>query len=162
MLYELIGIVRPGKIAEVKEIARTAGSIVLNSNGVVRGITNWGVFALPKAMPNRSEDRQHTQGPGRGTEEVADKRAAKYTLGHYFVMRFDASARCQHMLRKTWNKDPRLLRFSVVRLGYKLDEVADVSGHPDEWRNVAGALGKQHEESAILKEAKWGQQGWMA
>ncbi|KAH0396066.1 hypothetical protein KCU89_g9688, partial [Aureobasidium melanogenum] len=70
MLYELIGVVRPGNLAEVREsvssylysilpnpsntsinrIAKTTGNIVLNSGGVVRGITNWGVFHLPKPM----------------------------------------------------------------------------------------------------------------
>ncbi|KAK7728919.1 hypothetical protein SLS57_002151 [Botryosphaeria dothidea] len=107
MLYELIGIVRPGKVHEVKEIAKTAGSIVLNSGGVVRGVTNWGVFQLPK--PFRKHQVTH------------------YT-GHHFLLRFDASPRTQHALRRTMGLDPRLIRYSVVKLGDKLEDIADVSG----------------------------------
>ncbi|KAF4956868.1 hypothetical protein F66182_18345, partial [Fusarium sp. NRRL 66182] len=61
MLYELIAIVRPGSLKEVKDIlaqhtnllrlnriAKNAGVQVLRSGGVVRGYTNWGTFTLPK------------------------------------------------------------------------------------------------------------------
>ncbi|KAL0263588.1 hypothetical protein SLS55_002569 [Diplodia seriata] len=107
MLYELIGIVRPGKVHEVKEIAKTAGSIILNSGGVVRGVTNWGVFQLPK--PFRKHQVTH------------------YT-GHHFLLRFDASPRSQHALRRTMGLDPRLIRYSVVKLGDKLEDIVDVPG----------------------------------
>ncbi|KAB2581305.1 putative 37s ribosomal protein mrp17 protein [Lasiodiplodia theobromae] len=107
MLYELIGIVRPGKIHEVKEIAKTAGSIVLNSGGVVRGVTNWGVFQLPKPF------RKHQ---------------VTHYAGHHFIIRFDASPRAQHALRRTMGLDPRLIRHSVVKLGSKLEDIVDVPG----------------------------------
>ena len=39
MLYELIGVVRPGRsVNEIKEIAKTTGNIVLSAGGVVRFI----------------------------------------------------------------------------------------------------------------------------
>ncbi|GME44156.1 putative 37s ribosomal protein mrp17 protein [Neofusicoccum parvum] len=107
MLYELIGIVRPGKIHEVKEIAKTAGTIILNSGGVVRGVTNWGVYQLPK--PFRKHQVTH------------------YT-GHHFLLRFDSSPRTQHALRRTMGLDPRLIRYSVVKLGDKLEDISDVPG----------------------------------
>jgi hypothetical protein len=56
-------------------------------------------------------------------------------------MRFDSSARTQHLLRKTWNSDPRLLRFSVVRVGGKLGEICDVGGRAEEWNGIEGAEG---------------------
>ncbi|KAF2087938.1 ribosomal protein S6 [Saccharata proteae CBS 121410] len=115
MLYELIGIVRPGKINEVKEIAKVAGTIVLSSGGVVRGVTNWGIYQLP--TPYR-------------------KHQASYSSGHHFIMRFDSSARTQHAIRRTMGLDPRLLRFSVVKLGSKLEEIADVPGIAPWGRNV--------------------------
>ncbi|TVY44072.1 37S ribosomal protein MRP17, mitochondrial [Lachnellula subtilissima] len=80
MLYELIAVVRPGNLAEVKEIARTAGSLILRSGGTIRGLHNWGVFNLPK------KTRKHQ---------------AQYTNGHYFVMRFDASSKIQDDVRTT-------------------------------------------------------------
>ncbi|CRK16275.1 hypothetical protein BN1708_011712, partial [Verticillium longisporum] len=71
MLYELIGIVRPGHLAEVKEIALTAGQTILRSGGVVRGLANWGVFALPR--PITRAQMKHKEGHyfvGRGRAPV--------------------------------------------------------------------------------------------
>ncbi|KAH8811943.1 ribosomal protein S6 [Xylogone sp. PMI_703] len=96
MLYELMAIVRPGNLAEVKEIARTAGAIVLRSGGTIRGITNWGVSSLPK------KTRKHQ---------------AQYHEGHYFVMRYDASSKTQDDVRRTLGLDPRMIKFSSVKLG---------------------------------------------
>ncbi|KFY83785.1 hypothetical protein V500_09914 [Pseudogymnoascus sp. VKM F-4518 (FW-2643)] len=74
MLYELIAVVRPGSLAEVKDIARTAGSLILQNGGTIRGITNWGVTALPKRTT---------------------KHQAVYHDGHHFVMRYDANSAVQ-------------------------------------------------------------------
>jgi hypothetical protein len=63
-------------------------------------------------------------------------------------MRFDSSARAQHLLRKTWNSDPRLLRFSVVKMGTKLEEIADVGGRAEEWDGVENAEGSRYDASA--------------
>ncbi|KAL3444505.1 ribosomal protein S6 [Aspergillus insuetus] len=113
MLYELIAIVRPGSLHEVREIARNAGIQVLRSGGVVRGYTNWGVFTLPKPTT---------------------KHQARYNEGHHFIMRFDASGPVQTSIRRTLSLDPRMIRFSVVKLGDKLEEVGDVSGQV-QWNN---------------------------
>lgn len=99
MLYELIAVVRPGNLSEIKEIARTTGQQVLRSRGVIRGITNWGPFLLPK--PTTKHQSQHHQ-------------------GHYFIMRFDSSAETQHSIRRSLGLDPRMIRFSVVKIGDKL------------------------------------------
>ncbi|KAK3708580.1 hypothetical protein LTR37_011475 [Vermiconidia calcicola] len=108
MLYELIGVVRPGRsINEIKEIARTTGNIILSSGGVVRGISNWGTFLLPKP---------------------ARKAGAVYHNGHYFILRFDSSAKTQHAVRRTLGLDPRMIRYSVVKMGSKLEEISDVGG----------------------------------
>ena len=94
----------------MSRIARTAGSLILSRLGVVRGITNWGTFLLPKPL------RLHS--------------TAHHT-GHYFIMRFDSSAQTQHMVQRTLGLDPRLLRFSVVKMGTTLEEVKDVAGKAD-------------------------------
>ncbi|KZF26753.1 hypothetical protein L228DRAFT_258136 [Xylona heveae TC161] len=113
MLYELIAICRPGNLAEVRDIARTAGSLVLNNGGVVRGFTNWGPFLLPKPL--------HVH-------------QATHSRGHYFIMRFDSSANTQHMVRRTLKLDPRMIRFGMVKMGSKLEEIADVPGKA-EWKS---------------------------
>lgn len=108
MLYELIAVVRPGNIAEVRDIARTSGNLILRSGGVIRGLTNWGTFTLPKRT------RKHQ---------------AIYTSGHYFLMRFDSSSHAQDELKKTLGLDPRMIRFSSVKLGDgTLDTIARIGG----------------------------------
>ncbi|KAL3414653.1 37S ribosomal protein Mrp17 [Aspergillus fumigatus] len=107
-------VVRPGSLNEVREIARNAGIQVLRSGGVVRGYTNWGTFRLPKPTT---------------------KHQARYTDGHHFIMRFDASGPVQSAVRRTLSLDPRMIRFSVVKLGDKLEEIKDVEGKV-EWTNA--------------------------
>ncbi|CAP81136.1 hypothetical protein E8E15_001919 [Penicillium rubens] len=115
MLYELIAIVRPGSLNEVREIARNAGTQVIRSGGVVRGYTNWGAFRLPR---------------------VTTKHQARYTEGHHFIMRFDSSGSVQSSIRRTLGLDPRMINFSVVKLGDKLEEIKDIEGKV-KWNNVS-------------------------
>jgi len=108
MLYELIAVVRSGNLNEVKEIARTAGSLVLKSGGTIRGIRNWGVSSLPKRT------RKHQ---------------SQYTNGHYFVMRYDASSKTQDDVRTTLGLDPRMIKFSSVKLGDgTLESISRIGG----------------------------------
>lgn len=92
-------------------IARTTGNIVLGAGGVVRGVTNWGIFMLPKP---------------------ARKQGATYREGHYFILRFDSSPKTQHAVRRTLGLDPRLIRYSIVGMGQKLEDIKDVGGKA-EW-----------------------------
>ncbi|KAI9816798.1 MAG: hypothetical protein M1827_001443 [Pycnora praestabilis] len=112
--------VRPGNLVEVKEIAKTTGTLVLNSGGVIRGITNWGPFLLPK--PTR-------------------KHQATHHSGHYFIMRFDSSGQTQDMVRRTLGLDPRMIKFSVVKMGGTLDAIKDI-GAKAEWRKRDAAMGE--------------------
>jgi len=107
-LYELIAVVRPGSLNEVKEIARTAGTLILNSGGTIRGIKNWGVFSLPKKTRKHQVQRHE---------------------GHYFIMRYDASSKAQGDVRTTLGLDPRMIKFSTVKLGDgKLESISNISG----------------------------------
>jgi small subunit ribosomal protein S6 len=44
-------------------------------------------------------------------------------------MRFDASGPVQAAVRRTLSLDPRMIRFSVVKIGDKLEEINHVPGH---------------------------------
>jgi small subunit ribosomal protein S6 len=114
-------------------ICRTAGSLVLQRGGVIRGITNWGVFHMPKP----------TKGSKGGT---------RHHIGHYFVMRFDSNAPTQHAVRRTLGLEPRMLRFSVVKLGSSLEQIANVQGETEEWANIEGGRGMQRDDAAQMKE----------
>ena len=50
-------------------------------------------------------------------------------------MRFDSSGPVQAAVRRTLGLDPRMIRFSVVKLGDQLEEIKDVEGKV-EWRNT--------------------------
>ncbi|RAO70475.1 uncharacterized protein BHQ10_006487 [Talaromyces amestolkiae] len=134
MLYELIAIVRPGSLKEVKEIAKNAGVQVLRSGGVVRGYTNWGTFTLPKPTT---------------------KHQARYSEGWHFIMRFDASGPVQSAVRRTLSLDPRMIRFSVIKIGDKLEEINNVPGHVD-WNgtktNITDSIVSRATPRAILTE----------
>lgn len=43
-------------------------------------------------------------------------------------MHFDSSAAVQASVRRTLGLDPRMINFSVVKLGDKLEEIKDVKG----------------------------------
>ncbi len=79
---------------------------------MIRGITNWGHFLLPK--PTR-------------------KHQTRYHSGHYFIMRFDSSGEAQQTVRTTLGLDPRMIKFGVVKLGDSLEDIKDVSGFV-EWK----------------------------
>jgi small subunit ribosomal protein S6 len=88
-------------------IARSTGSSILSSGGVIRGITNWGNFSLPR--------RVH-------------KHQARHHSGHYFVMQFDSNTTTQEAIRQTLTLDPRMIRFSVVKMGSTLDAIKEIDG----------------------------------
>lgn len=46
-------------------------------------------------------------------------------------MRFDSSGAVQQAVLRTLGLDPRMIRFSVVKLGDKLEEIKDVEGKVD-------------------------------
>lgn len=91
-------------------MARIAGSLILASGGVVRGITNWGPFLLTKPVKSH---------------------ALTHDSGHHFIMRFDASPETQRLVYKTVATDPRMIRTGMVRLGKTLGEISKVGGTAD-------------------------------
>ncbi|PSR81104.1 ribosomal protein S6 [Coniella lustricola] len=96
MLYEMIGIVRPGNLVEVKELVSAAGQLILRQGGVIRSINNWGIFSLPRAI-SKDQTLHHN--------------------GHYFVMRYDASTKTQQDVTNAMRLDPRMIRSTSVKLG---------------------------------------------
>ncbi|KAK0623947.1 ribosomal protein S6 [Immersiella caudata] len=96
MLYEIIGIARPGNLAEVKEIVLSAGQIILRNGGVIRDIKNWGTFRLPKPI---------------------SRHQVRYTKGHYFIMRYDSGIKTHQEVKETLAVDPRIIRAGGVKLG---------------------------------------------
>ena len=98
MLYELMGIARisdPLKTnKEAVKIVSTIGRLILQNRGVIRSVTNMGPRNLPKLI--KKDQESHFQ-------------------GYHFMMHFDSSSRVQQELMRTLQKDPRVLRASVVK-----------------------------------------------
>jgi len=53
---------------------------------------------------------------------------AYHTHGQYFIMRFDSNSPTQHLIQRTLRLDPRMISFSVVKMGTTLKDVAGVKG----------------------------------
>ena len=105
-------------------IVRAAGALILAHGGVVRGISNWGLFLLTKTVK---------------------KNQTRYDSGHHFILRFDASPAVQELVRKTVAIDPRMLRCGVVKMGKhgSLREVCDVRGKAEWQRRKAFGQGEE-------------------
>jgi ribosomal protein S6 len=96
----------------INRIAQTVGSLVLKNGGVIRGLSNWGVFSLPKPISIHQ---------------------MKHTHGHYFVMRYDSSTKVHQDVRSTLRLEPRMIRAAHVKLGDgKLETVSRFG--PPKWR----------------------------
>ncbi|EEH45814.2 ribosomal protein S6 [Paracoccidioides brasiliensis Pb18] len=102
-------------------IARVTGLQILYGGGVIRGLTNWGPFRLPRPTT---------------------KHQTKYATGYHFIMRFDSSSAVQKSVRRTLGLDPRMIRFSVVKLGEKLEDIKDVGGTV-EWNQSRQLIGDE-------------------
>ncbi|PFH62278.1 hypothetical protein XA68_14273 [Ophiocordyceps unilateralis] len=118
MLYETIGIVRPGKVPEVKTIIKTIGAVILKKGGVIRGIANWGVYALPKPISINQMKQVH---------------------GHHFVMRYDSSVHVHQEVREILRSEPRMLRAVHVKLGDNTLQLLSRFG-PPKWIHDIGEL----------------------
>jgi small subunit ribosomal protein S6 len=60
---------------------------------------------------------------------------ARYTKGHYFVLRYDAGIRTHHDVSRTLAVDPRVIRAGVVKLGNGKLETLSKFGAVD-WKKM--------------------------
>jgi len=86
----------------IKELVRQTAMHVLDAGGVVRGINSWGTCRLPQRM------RRHQQ--------YHDK-------GDYWTMHFDTSPRTLRSLSSIMRSDPRVIRWTMLKLGEKIEDV---------------------------------------
>jgi small subunit ribosomal protein S6 len=79
------------------------------------------------------------------------KGATKHHVGHYYVMRFDASPKTQHIVRRMLGLEPRLLRFSCVRLGGTLRTISKMGAEVEEWNENSEAKGVNIKDDDLLE-----------
>ncbi|KAJ3802945.1 ribosomal protein S6 [Lentinula aff. detonsa] len=87
----------------IKQLVTQTCNHIMNNGGVVRKIDSWGTFGLPQRM----------------------KRHAGYSnSGDYWALHFDTSPRTLQSLNKIMRQDPLVLRWTVLKLGAKVEDLA--------------------------------------
>ncbi|KAK9379330.1 mitochondrial 37S ribosomal protein bS6m [Kockiozyma suomiensis] len=99
MLYELVGIARVNTMSEVRDIVRTAGTMITNSGGVVRNANFLGRQFLPHVM---------------GVHQQL------HFAGNHFHMMFDSNPKVQNDIYSLLKSDPRMIRITIVNRGKDL------------------------------------------
>ncbi|KAM0756118.1 hypothetical protein T439DRAFT_320812 [Meredithblackwellia eburnea MCA 4105] len=104
-LYELLIIANRAampQLSATRSLLATTSSLVLANGGVVRNIDYWGARNLPQKMKRGG---------------VAS------STGEYVTMRFDANPPTVKALNERLRLDPRVLRWTTLKVGTKFDEV---------------------------------------
>ncbi|KAG6916669.1 hypothetical protein DXG01_005893 [Tephrocybe rancida] len=91
----------------IKELVRQTATHVLLAGGVVRDIKSMGTLTLPQRM------RRHK---------------TAHTIGDYWTLNFDTAPRTLRSLNAIMRRDPRVIRWTVLKLADKVDAVAE-QGH---------------------------------
>ncbi|KAH7913170.1 hypothetical protein BJ138DRAFT_1002848 [Hygrophoropsis aurantiaca] len=86
----------------IKDLVSTAATHVMDTGGVVRNIKFLGTQTLPQKM------QRHRQ---------------TYTHGDYWTMHFDTSPRTLRTLGGIMRRDPRVIRWTMLKLGEKVEDV---------------------------------------
>ncbi|KAG6886156.1 hypothetical protein C0993_000674 [Termitomyces sp. T159_Od127] len=88
----------------IKELVRQTATHVLKEGGVVREIKYLGALSLPQRM------RRHK---------------AVHSVGDYWTLHFDTAPRTLRSLNAIMRRDPRVIRWTVLKLAEKVEDVAE-------------------------------------
>ncbi|EIW83219.1 hypothetical protein CONPUDRAFT_19434, partial [Coniophora puteana RWD-64-598 SS2] len=87
----------------IKNLVTTSARHVMDAGGVVRNLGYQGHRTLPQRMKRNKQI---------------------YSAGDYWTMDFDASPNTQQALASLMRHDPRVIRYSILKLGERAEEVA--------------------------------------
>ncbi|KAJ7647237.1 ribosomal protein S6 [Roridomyces roridus] len=87
----------------IRELVKQSATHIMDAGGVVRKIDSWGTRALPQRL--RRHGNYH---------EIAD----------YWTMHFDTSPRTLLSLNGLMRRDPRVIRWTVLKLGSRPEDIA--------------------------------------
>ncbi|TFK20770.1 hypothetical protein FA15DRAFT_646540 [Coprinopsis marcescibilis] len=103
-LYQMFCITKHFKeYKHIRELIRQSATHVMNSGGVVRKIESWGTKTLPQRMKR--------QGP-------------YVNEGDYWSLYFDTSPKTLRSLNGIMRRDPRVLRWTVLKLADKVEDIS--------------------------------------
>ncbi|CAO1631836.1 unnamed protein product [Parajaminaea phylloscopi] len=102
-LYELLCVsaFTPSS-APLRDLIKSTSRLVVDNGGVVRGMQYWGRRHLPQRA------KRHQQ---------------YHTEGDYFLMHFDTSPPVLSHLSSRLRADPRVVKWTTLKLGEKLHEI---------------------------------------
>ncbi|KAI0745435.1 ribosomal protein S6 [Earliella scabrosa] len=86
----------------IKDLVTRVASHVLNNGGVVRKLDSWGTRTLPQRMRRKKQ---------------------YHNIGDYWTMQFDASPTTLSSLNAIMRHDPRVVRWTSLKVGEKLEDV---------------------------------------
>ncbi|KAG6903025.1 hypothetical protein C0995_007458 [Termitomyces sp. Mi166 len=92
-----------GEYKYIRELVRQTATHVLNNGGVVREIKYLGTLTLPQRM------RRHK---------------AVHSVGDYWTLHFDTAPRTLRTLNAIMRGDPRVIRWTVLKLADKVEDIA--------------------------------------
>jgi len=105
-LYELLVISSHFKeLVHVRDLVKTTASHLMQRGGVVRSIGFWETRLLPQRL------RSHKQW---------------HLIGDYWTLHFDASPSLMGDIRSRLREDPRVIRQTVLKMGEKLEDIAEI------------------------------------
>ncbi|KAI0769664.1 ribosomal protein S6 [Trametes elegans] len=86
----------------IKDLVTRAATHILDNGGVVRKLDSWGTKTLPQKMRRAKQT---------------------YSIGDYWTMQFDASPSTLRGLNGIMRHDPRVIRWTSLKVGDKVDDV---------------------------------------
>ncbi|KAL0574301.1 hypothetical protein V5O48_007659 [Marasmius crinis-equi] len=87
----------------IKQLVTQTCTHLMNSGGVVRKIDSWGTLVLPQRM------RRHK---------------VQHRVGDYWTLHFDTSPRTVQSLNSIMRQDPLVIRWTILREGGKVEDIA--------------------------------------
>ncbi|THV02342.1 ribosomal protein S6 [Dendrothele bispora CBS 962.96] len=87
----------------IKQLVTQTCTHLLDNGAVVRKIDSWGTLVLPQRMKRY---RVH------------------HSIGDYWTLHFDTSPRTVQSLNKIMRQDPLVIRWSILKQGSKVEDVA--------------------------------------
>ncbi|KIK09198.1 hypothetical protein K443DRAFT_671684 [Laccaria amethystina LaAM-08-1] len=103
-LYQMLCITKHyPEYKHIRELVRQSAMHIMKEGGVVRSINSWGTRTLPQRM----------------------KRQGPYVdVGDYWTLHFDTSPSTLRSLNGIMRRDPRVLRWTVLKLGDRVEDIA--------------------------------------
>lgn len=89
----------------IKDLVSQSAMHVLDNGGVVRGFRYWGTRTLPQRMRRQKQ---------------------YFNYGDYWFMHFDASPKTLKGLHTLLRKDPRVIRWTMIKEGEKIEDVVEL------------------------------------